>query len=602
MKLYKQYVLQALITLAMMFLFACEKDPEQHLELGNWYLQKGLIDDAITEYREVSRLLPPDHSKLDREQFKILGTAHFKLALSYTKKGWWEYALREAENSFDLSPSPDTHQLVELIKEKITLQNKNEPSNSRNYSILTRSNSFGTERTENRAKEEDFITGPRETGLGEKKPPEHLLRLSTTNLDTNSNPKRNDQPEMTKNNEDEDGDLDNKKRKEIKDFAIWFNRTEKQNQEKRKKDLKRKRELEQNAPGGSRMKNGLGKSDMQLTRQLLSNPEPSYSPSESTPNLVQPKRPRQLGPTPLVVKDAVIPRTFRRSSYHPQSNSSTGSNQSDVRRRASLNSPLSPLSQSPLNQSNFISNFPMRQRNPSQQSPVPSPASQNPVSPNPPMSPLLPQYPADINNIPHQIVRQQTGHMYSNNTSSDMVRQRNIKNNIQNMSFQQHGNYNVGGQQNEYGQHRPPQPNIIRIQQHNPHQQQGQNIVESSQQQILLVQNSGRQMFRQHQPSQQQQHTPTQIHGTNQQFFTIDDGLDTLTERDINDVLTPTFDSLTNHQPVQPTQNVMVSQPPSSSFSAYENSDDILNNLDILNNPNSADDLFFSDSADFSQH
>ena len=75
-------------------------------------------------------------------------------------------------------------------------------------------------------------------------------------------------------------------------------------------------------------------------------------------------------------------------------------------------------------------------------------------------------------------VRQQPGNMYSNNTSADMVRQRNIKNNIQNMSFQQHGNYNVGGQQNEYGQHRPPQPNIIRIQQHNPHQQQGQNIVE----------------------------------------------------------------------------------------------------------------------------
>ena len=45
----------------------------------------------------------------------------------------------------------------------------------------------------------------------------------------------------------------------------------------------------------------------------------------------------------------------------------------------------------------------MRQRNPSQQSPVPSPASQNPVSPNPPMSPLLPQYPTDINNMPHQI-------------------------------------------------------------------------------------------------------------------------------------------------------------------------------------------------------
>ena len=113
-------------SLILLVFFSCQEDPERHLELGNWYLQKGLIDDAITEFREVSRLLPPDHSKLNRDQFKILGTAHFKLALSYTKKGWWEYALREAENSFDLSPSPDTHELVELIKEKITLnKNKN---------------------------------------------------------------------------------------------------------------------------------------------------------------------------------------------------------------------------------------------------------------------------------------------------------------------------------------------------------------------------------------------------------------------------------------------------------------------------------------------
>ena len=109
-------------SLILLVFFSCQEDPERHLELGNWYLQKGLIDDAITEFREVSRLLPPDHSKLNRDQFKILGTAHFKLALSYTKKGWWEYALREAENSFDLSPSPDTHELVELIKEKLTLQ------------------------------------------------------------------------------------------------------------------------------------------------------------------------------------------------------------------------------------------------------------------------------------------------------------------------------------------------------------------------------------------------------------------------------------------------------------------------------------------------
>ena len=122
MKLYIQHIKQLMIILAALLVFSCEKDPEQHLELGNWYLQKGLIDEAITEFREVSRLLPSDLSQLDRDQFKVLGTAHFKLALSYTKKGWWEYALREAENSFELSPSSDTHELVELIKEKLTLQ------------------------------------------------------------------------------------------------------------------------------------------------------------------------------------------------------------------------------------------------------------------------------------------------------------------------------------------------------------------------------------------------------------------------------------------------------------------------------------------------
>ena len=125
MKLYKYHTKPLIIMLVALFFVSCQKDPERHLELGKWYLQKGLVDEAITEFREVSRLLPPDHSKLNRDQFKVLGTAHFKLALSYTKKGWWEYALKEAENSFEISPSPDSHELVELIKEKLTLQKNN---------------------------------------------------------------------------------------------------------------------------------------------------------------------------------------------------------------------------------------------------------------------------------------------------------------------------------------------------------------------------------------------------------------------------------------------------------------------------------------------
>jgi hypothetical protein len=43
-----------------------------------------------------------------------------KLAIAYTKKGWWEYALSEAKRSFDISPNKDCHELITLIEEKIT--------------------------------------------------------------------------------------------------------------------------------------------------------------------------------------------------------------------------------------------------------------------------------------------------------------------------------------------------------------------------------------------------------------------------------------------------------------------------------------------------
>ena len=107
------------LCLALMF-SACQEDPSRHLNLGNWYLQKGLLDEAIMEYCEVSRLYSGDQSQLTRDQFQVLGKAHFKLAIAYTKKGWWEYALNEAKRSFDISPNKDCHDLVGLIEIKIS--------------------------------------------------------------------------------------------------------------------------------------------------------------------------------------------------------------------------------------------------------------------------------------------------------------------------------------------------------------------------------------------------------------------------------------------------------------------------------------------------
>ena len=105
----------------VLFAFSCAKDdPSRHLNLGNWYLQRGLLDEAIMEYREVSRLYGDEQSKLNRDEFRILGTAHMKLAIAYTKKGWWEYALNEAKRSFDITPNKDCHELITLIEEKLS--------------------------------------------------------------------------------------------------------------------------------------------------------------------------------------------------------------------------------------------------------------------------------------------------------------------------------------------------------------------------------------------------------------------------------------------------------------------------------------------------
>ena len=102
---YQTILLSALV----LVLTGCNKvDPGRHLELGKWYNTKGLYDEAIAEYREVIRLYPPSIQKLSREEYENLITAHYNLALMYTKKGWWDFALDAAESSFQLQPNTDT--------------------------------------------------------------------------------------------------------------------------------------------------------------------------------------------------------------------------------------------------------------------------------------------------------------------------------------------------------------------------------------------------------------------------------------------------------------------------------------------------------------
>ncbi len=111
-----------LLSLLIFLLAGCGEKPERHLDLGLWYYQKGLVDDAILEFKEVIRLLPADPRRLTSRELNVVTRAHYNLAVAYAKKQWYELALLEAEKTFELRPTPENYQLQELIRQRKDLE------------------------------------------------------------------------------------------------------------------------------------------------------------------------------------------------------------------------------------------------------------------------------------------------------------------------------------------------------------------------------------------------------------------------------------------------------------------------------------------------
>ena len=111
------------LTATLVFISSCKNDPQRHLELGEWYAKKGLVEEAILEFKEVTRLYPASLNNLNREDYQSLSKAHYNLSLMYTKKGWWDYALKEAEKCFQLQPTKENFDLLDIIKQRSELEN-----------------------------------------------------------------------------------------------------------------------------------------------------------------------------------------------------------------------------------------------------------------------------------------------------------------------------------------------------------------------------------------------------------------------------------------------------------------------------------------------
>ena len=108
-----------------LFAFGCKDEPQRHFNLGNWYYQKGLIDDAILEYREAIRLYPIEVRMMKRDELDMAAKTHYNLAIAYSKKGWYDYALKEAEITFDMWPTKENYEMVELLKKRRGLERLN---------------------------------------------------------------------------------------------------------------------------------------------------------------------------------------------------------------------------------------------------------------------------------------------------------------------------------------------------------------------------------------------------------------------------------------------------------------------------------------------
>ena len=98
------------IFISVFLLSNCSNDNyDTHFDMGKWYSEKGLVNEAILEFKAATRANPDQYE------------AHHHLAIAYTKKGWYEYAIREAETAFDLHPSDETYKLIQVIRDKRTL-------------------------------------------------------------------------------------------------------------------------------------------------------------------------------------------------------------------------------------------------------------------------------------------------------------------------------------------------------------------------------------------------------------------------------------------------------------------------------------------------
>ena len=98
------------------------------MERGIQYYEWNMIEKAVIEFKYVVHNIDIKSKKLDYEEIKLLSRAHYNLAVAYAKKKWYTDAVDEAKKSFDLFPTDNNKQVLELIQTKASQKSESKPT------------------------------------------------------------------------------------------------------------------------------------------------------------------------------------------------------------------------------------------------------------------------------------------------------------------------------------------------------------------------------------------------------------------------------------------------------------------------------------------
>ena len=113
--------LKTIILLFVLLLFSsCQNEADLTMERGIQYYEWKQFDSAILEFKKVVHLFSNNTENLSYDEIRLLSQAHHNLSISYSKQGWHDKAKGEAEEAFDLIPSSENKEVLELIKQQLS--------------------------------------------------------------------------------------------------------------------------------------------------------------------------------------------------------------------------------------------------------------------------------------------------------------------------------------------------------------------------------------------------------------------------------------------------------------------------------------------------